>query len=178
MVLCAGFGKPRVGGDSPGSGRGGGARRRGREVGRVAEEVGLPREENFVQAPRLAAEDDERAARRDEGGIEVELCGGPVAVRLDAVLTVDLRLREVDPFRARAARQGGGIARETFLERGGERGARRGWRLPRLVVARMVSTESPCSAACAIWKRRSLLQTLKGGVSISSAHFSRQCQTA
>ena len=57
-------------------------------------------------------------------------------------------------------------------------GKRRVWRLPRSTRSRMEASESPCSAASAIWRTRVLPQTLKGGVSRRWAWSSRQCQMA
>jgi hypothetical protein len=92
----------------------------------VAQQVGLPRQQQLIELVRAAGDLGEQGAVGNERGFHTELGGDAVAVGLDAILQLDLGLRErnVIGVAARAARERLGIAGEASAEKFG-RGAGR-----------------------------------------------------
>lgn len=119
MGARGGFGKPACRGRKSGLGSGGGL-----QVGGRAQQVGLPGEEQGVEAGGIPAQVHEHAARSDEGGVEFKSGGDRVAVRLDAVLATDFGCGEVDALAAGPSGQGRGIAAKSLAESGGEGGGK------------------------------------------------------
>ena len=90
----------------------------GREIGGSAKQIRLPREKDIVEALGFAAKRDERAAWRDERRIKIQFGGDLIAMSLDAILTLDFGLAEVDTLGPRTTRQGRGIPRKPFPQGG------------------------------------------------------------